>query len=344
MIQQHYESSGEVDKAPKVSIVLPVFNSANELASALSELDGQSYRDREIILVDDGSTDDTKTVATRLSTGRNDVVVVRTDHRGASHARNVGVERARGQIIFFAESDCVYDQSYLQRAVDALDSQPTAGAVCLTGAPLITRATLATQCIDIENKVQHSLLNQGKIKPFYAWVYRREVLTELGGFDDRLFQGEDKDLFRRLEKAHYEVAWVPGVNWRHRRDQTTLELARKWFTRGRSRVLYSIKHRRVFDMIKTMAPFWTMVGGFVLSIWSPVYGALVLLTVVALFVAHTVRTMRVSWPLVQSKRVFLGYPIFVMARNFSMAMGYSLALVTILGRKIQGKEIAWNNI
>jgi GT2 family glycosyltransferase len=295
-------------------------------------------------LVDDGSTDGTREVARELSTGRKDVTIVETNHGGASHARNAGVEKARGQIVFFAESDCVYDESYLQRAVERLDSEPEAGAVCLTGAPLITRSTLATECIDIENKVQHRLLNQGKIKPFYAWVYRREVLMKLGGFDEKLFQGEDKDLFDRLESAHYAVAWVPGVNWRHRRDQTTPELAKKWFTRGRTRILYSIKHRRMLDILKTMGPFWVAVLGVILLIRSPLLGGLVILFVVLLFVASTLKVMRIAWPLVERKRNFLGYPVFVMTRNFSMAMGYSVALVMILVRKIEGREIAWNNI
>ena len=334
----------ELNDIPKVSIVLPLYNSAGEVAGVLAELDRQSYQDREIILVDDGSTDGTREVARELSTGRKDVTIVETNHGGASHARNAGVEKARGQIVFFAESDCVYDESYLQRAVERLDSEPEAGAVCLTGAPLITRSTLATECIDIENKVQHRLLNQGKIKPFYAWVYRREVLMKLGGFDEKLFQGEDKDLFDRLESAHYAVAWVPGVNWRHRRDQTTPELAKKWFTRGRTRILYSIKHRRMLDILKTMGPFWVAVLGVILLIRSPLLGGLVILFVVLLFVASTLKVMRIAWPLVERKRNFLGYPVFVMTRNFSMAMGYSVALVMILVRKIEGREIAWNNI
>jgi glycosyltransferase involved in cell wall biosynthesis len=343
MISQQRDNE-ELNDTPKVSIVLPLYNSASEVATVLAELDRQSYHDREIILVDDGSTDGTLKTATELSTGRHDVTVVETNHGGASHARNVGVEKARGQIVFFAESDCVYDEAYLQKAVESLDSEPAAGAVCLTGAPLITRSTLATECIDIENKVQHRLLDQGKIKPFYAWVYRRDVLLKLGGFDEKLFQGEDKDLFGRLKRAHYTVAWVPGVNWRHRRDQTTPQLARKWFTRGRTRVLYSIKHRRILDILKTLAPFWVTVFGVVLLIRSPLLGALVLLFVALLFVANTLRVMRIAWPVVERKRNFLGYPVFVMTRSFSMAMGYSIALVAILVRKIQGREIAWNNI
>ncbi len=143
MIPQQRELK-EPNGTPKVSIVLPLYNSAGEVAEVLAELDRQSYHDREIILVDDGSTDGTQ-VATDLSSGRKDVTVVETNHGGASHARNVGVERARGEIVFFAESDCVYDESYLQKAVERLDSEPEAGAVCLTGAPLITRSTLATR-------------------------------------------------------------------------------------------------------------------------------------------------------------------------------------------------------
>jgi len=344
MIPQRHDPADALDPTPRVSIVLPVYNSARELPAAFAELDRQAFRDREIVIVDDGSTDDTWKVATDLSAGRGDVILVRTEHRGASHARNAGVEKARGEIVFFSESDCVYDETYLQRAVESLDSQPEAGAVCLTGAPLITRSTLATECIDIENKVQHRLLNQGKIKPFYAWVYRRDVLTKLGGFDEKLFQGEDKDLFRRLEKAHYAVAWVPGVNWRHLRNQTTPELAKKWFTRGRTRVLYSIKHRRTSDMLKTLAPFWTAVLGVILLAWLPVLGAILLLFIALLFVANTFRIMRVAWPVVQKKRIFFGYPVFEMTRNFSMAMGYSVALATILVRRIEGREVAWNNI
>ncbi len=137
---------------------------------------------------------------------------------------------------------------------------------------------------------------------------------------------------------------MPGVNWRHRSDQTTPELAKKWFTRGRTRILYSIKHRRMLDILKTMGPFWVAVLGVILLIRSPLLGGLVILFVVLLFVASTLKVMRIAWPLVERKRNFLGYPVFVMTRNFSMAMGYSVALVMILVRKIEGREIAWNNI
>lgn len=342
MLQE--ETGHPIDTQPRVSIVLPVYNSAQELRRAVGELDKQTYRNREIIIVDDGSTDQTPAIAGELAAGRDDVLLIRTEHKGASSARNAGAERAKGETVFFAEADCVYDDGYLQKAVDALNSQPAAGAVCLTGAPLITKSTLATECIDVENKMQHILLRRGKIKPFYAWVYRGEVLRKLGGFDERLFQGEDKDLFARLNKAGYSVAWVPGINWRHRRDQTTTELVGKWFPRGRTRVLYSMKNRRTSDFVRTMAPLWVTILGIALLFVSPILGIVCLLLVAALFVGNTVRVMNITWNEIQKKRIFLGYPFFALTRNFSMGAGYSVGLVMILVRKVQRRKITWDNV
>jgi glycosyltransferase involved in cell wall biosynthesis len=327
-----------------VSIVLPLYNSSKELPTALSELDRQSYLDREIILVDDGSSDNTGESAAALAAGRRDISLVLTAHGGPAHARNEGLKRSRGEIVFFSESDCVYNPDYLQRAVDTLDSNQRAGAVCLTGAPLITRPTLATTCIDIENKVQHRLLEQGKIEPFYAWVFRRSVLLELGGYDERLFQGEDRDLFKRLKEANYSVAWVPGINWRHIRNQTLSQLAPKWVMRGRTRLLYLVKHRRIVDAAKSVVPFWAAVLGLILLFRLPLIGVGILLLVAALFLARTVQTMRIAWPTVEKKRSFLGYPLFILVRNFSTAVGYTFASFALLARRIQGKDISWENL
>ncbi len=343
--QQSSEPMDAAGATHMVSIVLPAYNSAEDLVETLGELERQSYREKEIIIVDDGSTDKTAEIATAFAANRTEVSVLRTAHFGASHARNSGFKAARGDIVFFSETDCVYDPSYVEKAVAALDSQRSAGAVCLTGAPLITRSTLATQCIDIENKVQHALLAQGKIKPFYAWVYRREDLEKLGGFDERLFQGEDRDLFRRLQDAGYEVAWVPGINWRHKRDQTLPYLAKRWFTRGRSRLLYALKNRLWPDVLKTMGPFWLFVAGILAASAGLLsYGAFLALLVPAAITAYSLRNVKTSWPFVAKKSIYVGYPLFVIVRNFSMALGYTYAFAAIPVRKAQGKPISWQTV
>ncbi len=186
------------------------------------------------------------------------------------------------------------------------------------------RSTVATECIEIENKVQHKLLESGRIKPFYAWVYTKRAFQELGGFDERLFQGEDKDLFQRLEGTGHKVAWVPGINWRHERDQTLGELARKWFKRGQSRVLYVTKHRLVVDLVKTLFPLWLTVLGVGILPFSPLVGELLLLAVFAAFALRTVRTTALVWNRVEKRRYFAFYLPFLVVRNFSSGLGYTV--------------------
>lgn len=324
--------------------MLPVHNSADEVKPAISEIEKQNYRDLEVLIVDDGSTDETAKVAEELAAAAGNARVIRATHGGPSRARNIGLFQSKGEIVFFAEADCVYDDDYIEKAVEKLDFEVSADAVCLTGAPLKVRSTLATECIDIENKVQHRLLSEGKIKPFYAWVFRREALMSIGGFDEKLFQGEDKDVFRRFAEAGHTVAWVPGINWRHVRDQTTWELARKWFVRGRSRVLYALKHKLVKDLAKRLLPLWIFVAGLLALPFSPLVGASILLLVIAAMVAYSIRTIALSWSMVTEKRFFLAYPLFVTVRNFATALGYSAAILSIVLRKAQGREIAWDTV
>lgn len=329
---------------PEVSVVLPLYNSENDVDSSMGEVERQTFGSFELIVVDDGSTDGTFFAARKHGEGRDGVRVIKTEHLGPSHARNVGLAAARGGIVIFVESDCVYDPSFISKAVAQFALEPGASAVCLTGAPLITRETLATRCIDIENKIQRKLLSEGKIKPFYAWVFRKADLSKLGGFDERLFQAEDRDLFRRMEQANYSVALVPGVNWRHRRDQTTSELARKWFWRGRTKVLYTIKHGLTYEALRTLLPLWATVAGLVLLGFAPLVGGAILLVVAAMFIAYSLRVAMISWSLVDEKKAFLGYPIFVLVRNFSTALGYTAALPVIVSRKIRRKEVSWNTL
>jgi membrane protein insertase Oxa1/YidC/SpoIIIJ len=71
----------------------------------------------------------------------------------------------------------------------------------------------------------------------------------------------------------------------------------------------------------------------------------VIISLVAVsFMGRALWVMWVSWPLVQRKRAYVGYPLFIVIRNFATAMGYSIAGLTIAIRRLQGKEVAWNTL
>jgi glycosyltransferase involved in cell wall biosynthesis len=315
----------------KVTIILPCFNEEDGIRSTIANLESQSFRDREIIVVDDGSSDRTSISAQEVidKEGYVDVRVVRTAHGGLTHARNVGISESRGDIIFFAECDCTYEPEYVERALLSLQQHPDASAVCLTGAPEKVRSTLATECITIENRIQHKMLEQGKLKPFYAWVFKKNALTALGGFDEKLFQGEDKDMFRRFVQGGNTVAWVPGVHWWHRRDQSLAEVAAKSVVRGQSRVLYLAKHHLAGEAAKALAPFWLLVAGVILLPFQVYVGAGFILFVFLLFLLRSVRVAMVGWSVVPRRRWLLAYPLFIIVRNFSTAVGYSIGIVRL---------------
>ncbi len=327
-----------------VSVVVPLYNAEKDVPSILGEIRKQTYQNIEVTVVDDGSTDQTLSVAAKACSEMSDAKAVGTNHGGASHARNVGLQASRGGTVFFMEADCTYGKDYIKKAVDFLDAHPEMSAVCLTGAPLKLRHTLAVECIDVENKVQHRLLNEGKIRPFYAWVYRRQAILSIGGFDEKLFQGEDKDLFRRFEAAGYKVGWIPGVHWWHKRDQTLRELTGKWFSRGRMRLLYSLKHRLFGEIMRTLAPLWLTIVGILVALAVPLLGLGIIVVVAAAVFLYSLRNVYISWPLVARKRVYIGYPLFVLVRNFSTGLGYSWALVAITVRRLESKEVSWNSV
>jgi len=327
-----------------VSIVIPLYNCEREVPSVFEEVKKQTYENVEVTVVDDGSKDQTFAMAQIICDQLPRAKVIQTIHGGASHARNVGLGASQGDTVFFMEADCTYEPDYIRRAVDMLEAKPDISAVCLTGAPLKLRNTLAVECIDVENKIQHRMLNEGKIRPFYAWVFRRQAILSVGGFDEKLFQGEDKDLFRRFEGSGYKVGWVPGIHWWHKRDQTLPELAGKWFSRGRMRLLYSLKNRLFGEMARTLAPLWLTVVGLVVALFNPLVGIGIILFVIAMIMYYSVKNIYLSWPLVARKRVYFGYPFFVLVRNFLTALGYSWGLVLVVTRRLQGKEISWSNV
>jgi glycosyltransferase involved in cell wall biosynthesis len=115
--------------AATISVIVPAFNAARYLAEALDSLRRQTHEVFEIIVVDDGSTDDTARV---LDAYAESIVAVRQQNAGAGAARNTGIGRATGKYIAFLDADDVCDPSRLERQVDLLEETPGAIA-CFTG-------------------------------------------------------------------------------------------------------------------------------------------------------------------------------------------------------------------
>jgi len=201
----------EPQKTPLVSVVIPTFNGEECLAPTLDSVLRQSYRDFEIIVVDDGSTDGTRRV---LSQYDGQVRVVRQVNGGIASARNAGLRAARGSWIALLDHDDLWDETKLQRQTDFASAHPTVAMVYsrarvwrasreakreeTTGAPLP------------EEIPQFAGLLMGNVIPPLTTLFRRELALDVGGFRQDLAPADDWDLWLRIAKAG-ELAFLPDV-------------------------------------------------------------------------------------------------------------------------------------
>lgn len=174
---------------PLVSVVIPAFNAAAYIQDAVETVLAQSYRPLEIIIVDDGSTDDT---VERVARYADQVVLLRQSNRGPGAARNLGVSRATGQIIAFLDADDLWPAERLKNMVELMLRHPEAGIV----RGQIQRMDGLT--------VREAAVGQENLGPFspVSAIYRASIFALCGGFDQHstLRGAEDLDWYLRCQE------------------------------------------------------------------------------------------------------------------------------------------------
>ena len=191
---------------PAVSVVIPTFNRAWCLAETLRSVAGQTFRNFEILVVDDGSTDDTPDLLRRFP----EVRVHRwPDNRGVSAARNQGIEMARGGWICFLDSDDRWTPNKLQAQVEWMQAHPECPA-CYTDEIWIrngVRVNPKNKHRKFSGDIFKQCLPLCIISPS-SIMLRASVLNAIGGFDTDLAACEDYDLWLRLA-SRYRVDCLP---------------------------------------------------------------------------------------------------------------------------------------
>jgi glycosyltransferase involved in cell wall biosynthesis len=232
--------------APKVSIVVCAYNAARTLPECLRSLGQIDYPDYEMILVDDGSKDETPRIAEQFP----QVIYMRQPNRGLSVARNVGAERATGAIIAYTDADCVVDPDWLRCLVQAMDVQQ-AEAI---GGPNITPHTdgWSAQCVAVSpGNPSHVMLDDCHAEhiPGCNMAFRRETLMRLGGFDPQYRQaGDDVDMCWRLLDEGGSIGYASGgFVWHHRRETVGAYLKQQ-IGYGKAEALLHFKHPQRFSV------------------------------------------------------------------------------------------------
>ncbi len=321
-----------------VSIILATHNNEDTIKPCLTSLIHQAHPTKEIIVINDGSNDKTRALITEISGIR---LIDASSPRGWAKARNSGLQLAKGDILFFAEGDAVYSVDYVSKAVECLVSDSNMAGVQVMGAPWKIRSTLVTECIEMENQLQHKRIKQGKMEPFYAWIFRRTAFESVGGFDERLGQGEDKDLFLRIKKAGYSIGLVPGIHWGHRRQEGTLNFMKKSIFRGKTRILFLAKHRKIAEFFRSVVPLWLLISLIVGSIFIPAALQIFILASSTILAYVTLFSIYRYWDCTERKKRLLFLPVFKIIRYISFAVGYTWGSLKMLYGKLTRKAISW---
>lgn len=206
---------------PRVSVVIPSWNGADLLAHALHSLDEQSWRDFEIVVVDNASTDATLPMLERDHPGVR--VVALEENLGFAGAVNAGIDASQGEIVALLNNDTEADPEWLAHLVRAFDDNPDIGS-CASKMLDFHDRTLVDSAGDqlgvFASQRGHGMPDgpafaqpRDVLSPCGgAAAYRRELFDDVGTFDERYFAYfEDVDLGIRALLAGYRCLYVPGA-------------------------------------------------------------------------------------------------------------------------------------
>jgi len=210
---------------PTLSVVVPAYNVAAFIRTALGSILDQRFRDLEVIVVDDGSSDETPEIVSHIEDDR--VRLVRQANGGLSHARNVGITLSKGRYIAFLDGDDAWLPGYAELHVSHLNADRRIGISfnyqaymnensVLTGQYLMTTAARPSLR---QLMVRDHIGNATVVVP-------RECFDQVGGFDERLRACEDLEMWTRiLAKTSFQAELIPRVlsAYRERPNSLTMQ-------------------------------------------------------------------------------------------------------------------------
>jgi GT2 family glycosyltransferase len=231
---------------PLISVVVACYNGGPTVRTCLDSLQRLNYPAYEVILVDDGSTDDTAQIAADFKNVR---LVQHTANLGLSEARNSGIAAAQGEIIAFIDADCRANSDWLYYLAGGLLSGEFAGIggpnllppddSCVAAVVMVSPGGPA-HVMHSDRVAEHV---PGCNMAFYKWV-----LKEIGGFDPVFRRaGDDVDLCWRLQQRGYTLGFSPaGFVWHYRRS-TVCAYLRQQHGYGEAEALLASKHPEHFS-------------------------------------------------------------------------------------------------
>ena len=192
-----------VGKKPKVSVIIPTYNRAHIISRAIQSVLDQTYQDLEIIIVDDGSTDNTESVVKSFNDKR--IIYNKSDNKnkGVASARNIGVKLSRAEYIAFQDSDDVWYPYKLEKIMKVIEDQGNIDFIYSYGRIIKNEKIIGDggKNPGMNNLSKRELiisLFYGNFIPTQGVVVKKDKIINVGGFDESFPSASDHELWIRL--------------------------------------------------------------------------------------------------------------------------------------------------
>jgi glycosyltransferase involved in cell wall biosynthesis len=190
-----------------ISVIIPTYNSAQYIREAIDSVLCQTYTDYEIIVIDDGSTDDTRRIIKDEYPG---VRYYRVQHKGVGSARNYGISMAQGEYIAFLDADDKWLPEKLEKQFNAFNEYPEVGMV-FTENRFFWKAQIVDRGINKRKKLMSGDILANIFMNSYVGtptvMVRKSVLDDVGWFEEQLVVGEDLNMWIRIA-AKYRIELI----------------------------------------------------------------------------------------------------------------------------------------
>jgi glycosyltransferase involved in cell wall biosynthesis len=322
---------------PTISVIIPAMNAAPTLPACLDGLRNQTAPSSafEVIVVDDGSTDDT-TAQAKAGGAR----VERIPHAGRAAARNHGARTAHGSLLLFTDADCVPNPDWVARLSAPFTDSSIAGA---RGVYRTRQNSLIARFVQLEYEDKYRLLQPLQDIDFvdtYSAAYRRDVFLQGGGFDPSLRYDEDQEFSFRLANQGHRLVFVPDAIVYHRHANTVQSYLAKKYDIGFWKAAVILMHPKKlardthtpFSQRAQMLLFYLTVALCLpaalgaLSPWFPAGVALALI----------VTTLPFAWRAGRKDvTVALAAPLLLWGRAAALGTGFALGIVRFLPKRLR---------
>ena len=200
---------------PKVDIIVPAYNASNFLSEALQSVLAQTFTDWRILLVDDGSTDNTLEIARTFEQQCGPKIkIISQENRGLSAARNAALQHASAEFIALLDADDIWFPIRLEKSIASFEGRPefglSYGSITYVDQQGMINGTPKLESRNAEGWIARGIYTRALNLPCPTITFRRVCIDQVGYFDETLRAAEDRDLWLRIS-LQYQVVRIPEV-------------------------------------------------------------------------------------------------------------------------------------